>query len=560
LIAFPLERIRRLGNSEVRGTLNGEFELEGLHRDARANLRLETQQLRIRDLVLTAGSAQVVVRPGSFDARVRLEESPAFAEARLSGASTWGESLVPVIDDSRALRAGLSASRFRIATLLPFAGGVFSDLDGRLDSEMSAEIDRRARTTRLSGVAALKGGVFELAAGGGEFHDVDAKLVLKPDGTVQLESMTAQGVNGRLRLTASARFDGLGWASSEAHLLIPANSPIPLTLEGAGYGTVFGQIDLLAVRAPNQRDVLMDIDVPTLNVMLPATSTRTVRQLEPMKDVRLGSRQSGDQFVPLPTRRRTAQASVETPEIPAQVKISLNLGKEIKVTRGNSLEVTLTGRPQLVLTNSVDVSGQLQLLRGFLDIEGKRFEIEQGTVSFVGKDPTNPQADVTATWTAPDGTIVYAEFSGPLRTGRVTLRSDPPLPSNEILALMLFGGTDLLSGSSSSQARASGSNVIGVAQGAATQPINHALQDYGLGGVSTRVDTSAVNPRPEVEVRIARDIALQIAWVLGTPPPGSNPDRTLFTIDWQFFRRWSLETTVGDAGTSIADVIWQYGY
>jgi hypothetical protein len=142
----------------------------------------------------------------------------------------------------------------------------------------------------------------------------------------------------------------------------------------------------------------------------------------------------------------------------------------------------------------------------------------------------------------------------------LALRSEPPLAKNEILALMVFGGTERGASSMATGAQVSGSRVIGVAQGAATQPINHALQDYGLGGVSTRIDTSNVNPRPEVEVRIARDIALQIAWVLGTPPPGSNPDRTLFTIDWQFFRRWALETTVGDAGTSIADVVWQYGY
>jgi len=560
LTGLPLERIRQFGDSEVSGLLSGEFEIEGLNRDASANLRLETQKLRVRDLLLTAGSAQVVLRPNSYDARVRLEERSAYAEARLSGASRWGAALLPSMDDTKPQRAALSANRFRIATLLPFTGGLFSDLDGRLDAEISAEVDRRARATRLSGVASLQGGVFELTAGGGEFHDVDAKLVLKPDGTVQLQSLTAQGVSGRLHLTASARFDGTGWASSEAHLWIPANDPIPLTLEGAGYGSAFGRIDLLAVRAPNRRDVLVDIDVPSLNVMLPTTASRTVRQLEPMQGVRLGSRQQGGEFVTLGAGRRSRAPQTDESEPPAQVSITFNLGKEVKVTRGNSLEVVLTGHPRIVLSDQAAFSGQVQLVRGFLDIEGKRFDIERGTVTFVGDDPTNPQADVTASWTAPDGTIVYAEFSGPLQTGKVTLHSDPPLPKNEILSLMLFGGSDKLSTKSSNQAKASGSNVIGVAQGAATQPINHALQDYGLRGISTRVDTSTVNPRPEVEVRIARDVALQIAWVLGTPPPGSNPDKTLFTIDWRFFRRWSLETTVGDAGTSIADVVWQYGY
>jgi translocation and assembly module TamB len=560
LAAFPLESVRVLGNSEVSGVLNGELEIEGLHRDAKANLKLDTRMLRVHDLVLTAGTAQVVLDRDHFDARVRLEENSAYAEARVSGVPKWGKNLVPTIDDSRPERAALSADKFRIAVLLPFASGLLSDLDGRVHAELSAEIDRSEGATRLSGVATVQDGVFELAAGGGEFHDIDATLVFKPDGSVELQSMTAQGVTGHLQLAARTRFDGLGWASTEAHLRIPANSPIPLTLQGAGYGTAFGQIDVLAVRAPNRRDVLMDVDVPSFDVMLPDTIARTVQQLEPMQGVRFGSRKRVGAFEPLPTRRRGSRVATGVTELPAQVKVNLNLGKEVKVARNSSLEVTLTGHPQIELTDSVSMTGQIQLVRGFLDIEGKRFEIEQGTVSFIGDDPTNPQADVTAWWKAPDGTIVYADFAGPLRSGKLALRSEPPLAKNEILALMVFGGTERGASSMATGAQVSGSRVIGVAQGAATQPINHALQDYGLGGVSTRIDTSNVNPRPEVEVRIARDIALQIAWVLGTPPPGSNPDRTLFTIDWQFFRRWALETTVGDAGTSIADVVWQYGY
>ena len=46
---------------------------------------------------------------------------------------------------------------------------------------------------------------------------------------------------------------------------------------------------------------------------------------------------------------------------------------------------------------------------------------------------------VTAGWTAPDGTRVYADFQGPLKTGKVKLRSEPPRPQNEVLALILFG-------------------------------------------------------------------------------------------------------------------------
>jgi hypothetical protein len=61
-------------------------------------------------------------------------------------------------------------------------------------------------------------------------------------------------------------------------------------------------------------------------------------------------------------------------------------------------------------------------------------------------------------------------------------------------------------------------------------------------------------------VQIARDISLQLAFVLGTPPPGTNPDTTYATIDWRFHKNWSLETTFGNLGSSIADIVWQHRY
>jgi translocation and assembly module TamB len=207
----------------------------------------------------------------------------------------------------------------------------------------------------------------------------------------------------------------------------------------------------------------------------------------------------------------------------------------------------------------------VRLARGSLAVQGKKFEIQKGTVTFVEDDPSNPQVVLTAVWPAPDGTRVYANFVGPLKTGKVTLRSEPARPQNEILALILFGTTDE---QGSTGANPQASMAASQAGGMATQPlnqalggVNRALDKMGLvGGISTKIDTSTSNPRPEVEVQIARDISLQVAWVLGAIPPGTNPDTALVTLQWNFLKKWALETTVGDSGTSIVDVVWQHRY
>jgi len=170
---------------------------------------------------------------------------------------------------------------------------------------------------------------------------------------------------------------------------------------------------------------------------------------------------------------------------------------------------------------------------------------------------------VTAGWSAPDGTRVFADYVGPLRTGKVRLHSEPSLSQTEIVALLQFGSAEAQSGAGGGQGATNSATgtAVGAAGGVATQPINHALDQFGVHAVAARVDTSeAANPKPEVELRIARDVSLQLAVVLGTPPPGSNPDTTLLTLNWRLMRSLKLATTVGNSGSSIVDMVWERRY
>jgi translocation and assembly module TamB len=232
---------------------------------------------------------------------------------------------------------------------------------------------------------------------------------------------------------------------------------------------------------------------------------------------------------------------------------------DVEVIRGTQLKVNLDGGVNVVNGGgAAQVTGQIHLKRGgVLDVQGKKFTVEDGTVTLVGADPSNPEVVVKASWTAPEGTVVYAVFNGPLKTGKVTLSSEPTLPQQEIVELLLFGTAD----GTQAQTATPTDSAIGTAGGEAAQPLNHALGQLGLGAVTANIDTTqAANPRPEVEVQIAKDISVQIAVVLGQPPPGVNPDHTLLTVDWRFFTKWSLASTVGDAGTTIFDLLWQRRY
>ena len=88
------------------------------------------------------------------------------------------------------------------------------------------------------------------------------------------------------------------------------------------------------------------------------------------------------------------------------------------------------------------MTGQITLPARQARVQGKSFDIEPG-----GRPPShriraNPAIKVTAGWTAEDGTHVLADYVGPLKTGKVTLRSEPARPQNEIVALIAFGTAD----------------------------------------------------------------------------------------------------------------------
>jgi translocation and assembly module TamB len=565
LADFPLQSVGALYDRRIRGSATGQFELDRLHEDASATLALDIDQLSVGDVPCKAASVQASVNGHALSGSAHVEEADGSADARVIAGSHWGSAWTPTLDSSQPAEVSLTASHFRPELLRPFVENIFAQLDGRVDASARLLVDPGSGSVKAEGTIALEKGVVEFSSIGGEFHDVSANIGLAPDGVVRFGNVSARGLSGLLQGAATARFDGLVFGGARAQFRVPATEPIPLVVEGVQLGVVDGRLDVTATPSTDHSSLAVSVDAPSLHVELPLASAHAVQALGTIDGLRVKDRRNPD---PDPAAASRAQdSSKSTPARARPVKIDVHLGEDVQVRRGTDVDVWLTGHPAVLLDDKVHASGQIRIQRGTLDVQGKPFTVDNGTVTFVGDDPANPQVKLTAMWTAPDATRIYADFVGPLKTGAVTLRSEPARAKNEILSLILFGTTDEQAPTNTGASQQA-STAVGAAGGAATQPINSALggvnqmlDKAGLaGGISTKIDTSQTTPRPEVEVQIARDISLQVAWVLGVPPPGSNPDSTLFTLNWRFLRKWSLQTTVGSAGTSILDLIWQHRY
>jgi translocation and assembly module TamB len=335
------------------------------------------------------------------------------------------------------------------------------------------------------------------------------------------------------------------------------------SIAGQPLGEISGNVKLHAMASPERDRIMMRVDVPDLNVSVPATALSAgVQELSEREDVRVGVYLGPDTFVKLPMDRGDYERTERSePGEGIALDVDVRLAN-VTLVYGKLARVVLRGNPRLtVVAGETSVTGRIEATQGTIEIQGKEFEIEKATVTFQPDDASNPVVVATASWTAPEGTKVLADFVGPVDTGRLNLRSEPARPQNEILALILFGTAEGMNARPPPGREAgAGMQAAKTLGGLAVEGLTAALQDLTGVRATARIDTSrARNPAPEIEMQISPRVSVEYSHVLGTPPL-SRPDKNLVSFEWRISRRWSLETTVGDRGTVQMDAVWQKRY
>ncbi|WP_377193420.1 translocation/assembly module TamB domain-containing protein [Ruegeria meonggei] len=116
--------------------------------------------------------------------------------------------------------------------------------------------------------------------------------------------------------------------------------------------------------------------------------------------------------------------------------ISLLAPKAVFV-RGRGVNAELGGRLFIGgTTTSVIPSGQIELIRGNFDILGRRLALTKGIVTLQGD--LTPYIEFESSTSTSDGTATI-EIAGPLDAPEVDVFSDPERPTEEALAMLLFG-------------------------------------------------------------------------------------------------------------------------
>lgn len=128
----------------------------------------------------------------------------------------------------------------------------------------------------------------------------------------------------------------------------------------------------------------------------------------------------------------------------AETALRLNLDLNILLpdrlsVQGRGLNSDWSGKLHLAGTQAdPKISGEMRLTRGTFDLLDRAFTLTKGKLTLSGENPPNPYLDIVGESQVGD-TQVQVSLRGPARDFRLSLSSTPALPTDEILALVLFG-------------------------------------------------------------------------------------------------------------------------
>ena len=277
----------------------------------------------------------------------------------------------------------------------------------------------------LNGQLDVSQGHVQIEGLGQHLHDIEGRLELSGDEAIfpADHPLRARDAGGTAILSGSVGFEGLVPRTVDVAVSVDA---FPIRREGmvlawlTGNATIGGRIE--------DERTTSTIQTRDFEVQLPEQSAASLQSLEPRQDVLVvgGERPSG------------ALAMRES----YPVRVTIDASAPFWVRR-NDFAVVVTSEldatyqdPQLL------VGGQAMIRRGTFEIFGKRFELQQSTLTFTGGPELDPRLNIEAIYEVPgrSGATVTVRVTGTLTAPEVTFSSTETSDRAEIIGLLVSGG------------------------------------------------------------------------------------------------------------------------
>lgn len=548
--------------SRMGGVLTGRITLRDLGHAPSVTAKAHVNDFAVSGAHVDSVDVDLGARDGSLYASARaVDHGKNVLDVTVSSRAFEWKGIATKWNAEELTRVDYRAAGLRLSLLRSFARDAIADLDGQVNGSGSVMFDATSQT--FDGQLALSGGRLYVNALGEDVTNVHGIARFEPSGVFRIQDATGRVDLGEFRASATGRMKGLSFVGANATIVVPHDrNGIPLSSEGVSFAEATGEVNVEARMSEDRKALLVGVDIPRARVELPRRATPNLQSLDSDDTIRTGVRIRSGKLSGISLDHRTLRALSADPNAPPPneiiTKFTVVIGNDVYLA-GNGLRIQLAGKTLVEIAQEVEVTGRIDLTRGTITAHGRGFTVEVGTVIFPeGGDPANPTIIAAAYWDAPDRTRIWVEFKGPLKTGRLTLRSEPAFSKNEIFSILLFGRPDpnmAVAGAKVDQ----GSQGVAVGAGFAAADLSRALAELDE-NLHVETDTLSGNrTRVKVGYRLARNLRVQGGAASGRPTY-REPDRFFAFIEWQFLPKLSLLATRGSAGTSILDVLFQHRY
>jgi translocation and assembly module TamB len=240
---------------------------------------------------------------------------------------------------------------------------------------------------------------------------------------------------------------------------------------------------------------------------------------------------------------------VETITTPNEILQGIHL--DVRVLSAQSLEVQTSLTRDIQADANLRVRGTLErpsvlgnvtVNSGQAEFFGNKYTINRGEVNFYNPTKIEPVLDMDLE-TQVRGITVDITFSGTLNKLNFSYRSDPPLESNQIVALLAVGRVPTTVGGLASSQEVNNSSYVATGSnallGQALSPASGRLQRF-FGVSHIKIDpqltdlTSIPQARLTLEQQISKDITLTYITNL------SRTSEQIIRVEWALNKQWSV--------------------
>ncbi len=262
--------------------------------------------------------------------------------------------------------------------------------------------------------------------------------------------------------------------------------------------------------------------------------------------------------IPVPA---TQNAFLRNLQFDVRVRTSPNATFQTSYTRDlqTRADLRLRGSPaKPVILGSVEVN------QGEVLFFGNQYTISRGELLFFNTAVIQPSINLDLE-TRIRGVTVYLNVSGPLSRLDVNYRSEPPLQSQEILALLTVGRTPMATSSTIPASISSRSSVLGESNantllgGALSASVSSRVQKFfGASRIKIDPNVTGVENLPQARLTIEQSLSRNVIFTYSINL--SRSSQQVVRMEWDLSNDWSLIAVRDENGAFGVDFLFRHRF